>query len=62
VVKKICDRVLVMQKGVLIEQGETNTVFQAPSNQYTKNLLNSVPVPDPRLEKEKYLKRLSNRN
>ena len=62
VVKKICDRVLVMQKGVLIEQGKTNTVFQNPENQYTKDLLNSVPVPDPRLEKEKYRKRLSNRN
>ena len=62
VVKKICDRVLVMQKGALIEQGKTNTVFQNPANQYTKDLLNSVPVPDPRLEKEKYRKRLSNRN
>ena len=62
VVKKICDRVLVMQNGILIEQGKTSTVFQNPSNQYTKDLLDSVPVPDPRLEKEKYLKRLSNRN
>jgi peptide/nickel transport system ATP-binding protein len=62
VVKKICDRVLVMQKGVLIEQGKTNTVFQNPENQYTQDLLNSVPIPDPRLEKEKYRKRLSNRN
>ena len=61
VVKKICDRVLVMQKGALIEQGKTNDVFQNPSSQYTKHLLDSVPVPDPRLEKEKYLKRLSNR-
>jgi glutathione transport system ATP-binding protein/oligopeptide transport system ATP-binding protein len=62
VVRKICDRVLVMQKGVLIEQGETNTVFQNPANQYTKDLLDSVPIADPRLEKEKYLKRLRNRN
>ena len=62
VVKKICDRVLVMQGGTLIEQGKTHAVFQNPANQYTKDLLNSVPIPDPRLEKEKYLKRLSNRN
>ena len=62
VVRKICDRVLVMQKGVLIEQGRTNTVFQNPAKQYTKDLLDSVPVPDPRLEKEKYRKRLSNIN
>ncbi len=62
VVRKICDRVLVMQKGALIEQGRTNTVFQNPAKQYTKDLLDSVPVPDPRLEKEKYRKRLSNIN
>ena len=62
VVRKICDRVLVMQKGALIEQGKTNTVFQNPAKQYTKDLLDSVPVPDPRLEKEKYRKRLSNIN
>ncbi len=62
VVRKICDRVLVMQKGVLIEQGRTNTVFQNPTKQYTKDLLDSVPVPDPRLEKAKYRKRLSNIN
>ena len=62
VVRKICDRVLVMQKGALIEQGRTNTVFQNPANQYTKDLLDSVPVPDPRLEKEKHRKRLSNIN
>ena len=61
VVKKICDRVLVMQKGTLIEQGKTSEVFHNPSSQYTKDLLDSVPVPDPRFEKEKYLKRLSNR-
>ena len=62
VVKKICDRVLVMKNGVLIEQGKTNSVFENPANQYTKNLLDSVPAPDPRLEKAKYLKRLNNRN
>ena len=62
VVRKICDRVLVMQKGVLIEQGRTNTVFQNPAKQYTQDLLDAVPVPDPRLEKEKYRKRLSNIN
>jgi ABC-type glutathione transport system ATPase component len=62
VVRKICDRVLVMKKGALIEQGKTSTVFQNPANQYTQDLLDSVPVPDPRLEKEKHRKRLSNIN
>jgi oligopeptide transport system ATP-binding protein len=61
VVNKICDRVVVMHQGKLIEQGETKKIFQHPVNQYTKDLLDSVPVPDPRLEKEKYLRRLGNK-
>ena len=61
VVNKICDRVVVMRQGKLIEQGETKRIFQHPANQYTKDLLNSVPVPDPRLEKEKYLRRIGNK-
>jgi ABC-type glutathione transport system ATPase component len=61
VVNKICDRVVVMHQGKLIEQGETKRIFQHPANQYTKDLLDSVPVPDPRLEKEKYLRRLGNK-
>ena len=43
VVKKICDRVLVMQNGILIEQGKTSTIFRNPSNQYTKDLLELSP-------------------
>ena len=61
VVNKICDRVVVMHQGKLIEQGETKRIFQHPASQYTKDLLNSVPVPDPRLEKEKYLRRIGNK-
>ena len=61
VVNKICDRVVVMHQGKLIEQGETKRIFQHPTSQYTKDLLDSVPVPDPRLEKEKYLRRLGNK-
>ena len=61
VVNKICDRVVVMHQGKLIEQGETKRIFQHPTNQYTKDLLDSVPVPDPRLEKEKYLRRIGNK-
>ena len=61
VVNKICDRVVVMHQGKLIEQGETKRIFQNPASQYTKDLLDSVPTPDPRLEKEKYLRRIGNK-
>ena len=57
VVKKICDRVIVMKKGKVVESGDTKDVFYSPKEAYTKKLLDSVPVPDPNLEHEKYKKR-----
>jgi len=57
VVKKICDRVIVMKKGRVVESGDTKDVFYFPKEAYTKKLLDSVPVPDPDLEHEKYNKR-----
>ena len=57
VVKKICDRVIVMKKGKVVESGDTTDVFYSPKEAYTKKLLDSVPVPDPDLEHEKHNKR-----
>ena len=57
VVRKICDRVIVMQSGKIVEQGPTEKVFFEPEQEYTAALLSAVPVPDPRTEKEKYIKR-----
>lgn len=39
----LSDRVLIMQKGKIVEQGPTNDVFQNPKKEYTKNLLCCVP-------------------
>jgi ABC-type glutathione transport system ATPase component len=57
VVRKICDRVIVMQSGEIVEQGPTEKVFFEPEKEYTANLLSAVPVPDPRKEKQKYINR-----
>ena len=57
VVRKICDRVIVMQSGKIVEQGPTEKVFFEPEKEYTANLLSAVPVPDPRKEREKYIQR-----
>jgi peptide/nickel transport system ATP-binding protein len=43
VAAQICDRVAVMQRGVIVEQGPTSAVFAAPAHPYTKALLDSVP-------------------
>ena len=62
VVRKICDRVIVMEKGKIVEQGDTETVFKNPKEEYTRNLISSVPVADPRLEKNRRLERMFKAN
>jgi peptide/nickel transport system ATP-binding protein len=39
----ISDRVLIMEKGEVVEQGPSDVVFRHPSNPYTKELFDSVP-------------------
>lgn len=38
-----CDRTLVMYGGQIMEQGDTEAVFETPSHPYTKGLLRAVP-------------------
>ena len=42
VVYSICDRVMVMEKGRIIEQGAVDEVYDQPQHAYTKKLLNAV--------------------
>lgn len=43
IVANICDRVMVMYAGELVEQGDVLTIFQQPQHPYTKGLLRSCP-------------------
>ena len=43
VVRQAADDVVVMQKGAVVEQGTTDEIFDNPTQDYTKNLINSVP-------------------
>lgn len=43
VVRFICDRVIVMQKGKLVEEGLTEDIFNHPKELYTQQLLAAVP-------------------
>jgi peptide/nickel transport system ATP-binding protein len=45
VVRLLCDRVIVMREGRIVEQGSTAEVLNSPQAQYTRDLLAAVPHP-----------------
>ncbi|GAA3631330.1 ABC transporter ATP-binding protein [Flavivirga jejuensis] len=49
-ISEIADRVLVMYKGDIVEQGDVSTIFKSPKHVYTKALINSRPSLDTRLK------------
>ena len=50
VVRRLCDRVLVLYRGRMMELAPTETLCARPLNPYTRALLAAVPVPDPALQ------------
>ncbi len=48
VVEYICDRIVVMYLGKVMETGSYAAIYSDPKHPYTQALLSAVPVPDPR--------------
>lgn len=48
VVRELCDRVMVMYLGKTMEIASRDTIYHRPLHPYTRALIQSVPIPDPR--------------
>ena len=58
VVDMLADRIMVMHNGRIAEHGDARQIIHDPQDPYTKRLLDSLPVPDPREQKARRLARL----
>jgi oligopeptide transport system ATP-binding protein len=54
-VRHLCDRVLVMYLGRIVEMGTTADVFDQPRHVYTRALLSAIPIPDPTVKRQRFL-------
>ena len=55
IVRFISDRIGVIYKGNIVEIAEAEELFNYPLHPYTRSLISAIPIPDPRLEKNKVL-------
>jgi oligopeptide transport system ATP-binding protein len=53
VVRHISHRILVLYLGRMMELADRDALYQTPKHPYTRALIGAVPIPDPRLERQK---------
>jgi len=48
VVANMCDRLVVLYAGRVVESGDSRTIFENPQHPYTRGLMNAIPIPGSR--------------
>lgn len=54
-VRALCNRVMVMYLGTIVESGPTNEIYDRPLHHYTRALLSAIPIPDPTARRQRIL-------
>jgi ABC-type glutathione transport system ATPase component len=57
VVKYLCTRLVVLNRGVIAEAGDVPAIYDDPQDPYTRALMEAVPVPDPVAERARRARR-----
>jgi peptide/nickel transport system ATP-binding protein len=59
VVEILADRIIVLNQGVIVEEGATHQILNDPQEAYTRKLIAAAPVPDPVEQRARRTQRLS---
>jgi oligopeptide/dipeptide ABC transporter ATP-binding protein len=54
-VRTLCQRVLVMYLGRVVEAGPVDAIFDRPLHYYTRALLSAIPIPDPKTRRQRII-------
>ena len=55
IVKHISTKIMVLYLGNMVELANSNDIYENPRHPYTQALISAVPIPDPKIEKQKDL-------
>ena len=55
VVEHICDRIAVMYLGKIVETASYQDIYTNPKHPYTEALLSAIPVPDPKISRQRII-------
>lgn len=53
IVRHISDRIAVMYLGRIVEIGDADELYEHPQHPYTESLLSAVPIPDPKITRQR---------
>jgi oligopeptide/dipeptide ABC transporter ATP-binding protein len=62
VVRHVSQRIVVLYRGRVMEQGDARTVYERAAHPYTRTLLQAAPVPDPEAQRARRLARPAGRS